>query len=239
MPARSLADALADSPAGPLLARAARVQRISRSLAAAAAQLSPDLDVQDPGVCELREGVLLLNARSPAQAAKLRQGIPGLLRILHQQGAQVTEIRVRVQPARTSYPERANDPSQVSPRAQITTHADPVDPQRAIVPTAVAGADGAEALAQALVRNLPDSLLRRAAERLQASLRRGGRADSAGRAHLVPTLDEPLQQQDSEEQQARRNGKLEQQARPAQVAALSGDQIGGNADKNGDREQQQ
>jgi hypothetical protein len=168
MPTRSLADALADSPAGPLLERVARVRRISQALAPAAAQLAPDFDVHDPWACELREDVLLLNARSSAQAAKLRQGIPGLLRLLHQQGAQVNEIRVKVQPARMIYPERASQPPQVSLGAQEAVSGDLAKSAPPMTTTAVAGL---KKLAQTLARDLHDSPLRQAAERLQESLR--------------------------------------------------------------------
>jgi len=167
MPARSLADALADSQAGPLLARIARAQRISRTLAHVVAPLAPDFDVTDLSACELREGVLLLNARSAAQAAKLRQGVPGMLRLLHQTGAQVTEIRVRVQPARMTYPEQANDLSQVSAREQRKGSPSEITDAAQSAPHLVAGA---RSLASTLASGLPDSPLKRAAERLQAAL---------------------------------------------------------------------
>jgi hypothetical protein len=171
MPTRSLADALAYSAAGPLLARLAKIKRITQTLAAAVARIAPDFDAHDPWACELREEVLTLNARSAAQAAKLRQGIPGLLRLLHQQGAQVTEIRVKVQPTRTTYPESANDPAQVSPNGGSTPAPDPaVGGLR--TPSAVAGAS---AFAEALARDLPDSALGQAAARLQARLARVSR----------------------------------------------------------------
>jgi hypothetical protein len=173
MPPRSLADALAESPAGPLLARIALAQQVSRTLADIVTTLAPDFDVNDASACNLREGVLLLNARSPAQAAKLRQGIPGMLRRLHQTGAQVTEIRVRVQPARMSYPERANDLPQVSPRGEPTPADGPASPLPTSPPTVVAGV---EELARTLAHALPDSPLRRAAARLEAAVERIARA---------------------------------------------------------------
>ncbi len=174
MPTRSLADALAYSAAGPLLARLDKVKRITQTLASAVARIAPDFDAHDPWACELREEVLILNARSAAQAAKLRQGMPGLLRLLHQQGAQVTEIRVRVQPTRTTYSESANDPAQVLPDGGPTPALDPsVGGLR--THSAVAGAS---AFAAALARGLPDSALGQAAARLQARLARAsGRSD--------------------------------------------------------------
>jgi hypothetical protein len=173
MPTRSLADALAESAAGPLLARVALAQHVSRTLADIVTALAPDFDVNDASACNLREGVLLLNARSPAQAAKLRQGIPGMLRRLHQTGAQVTEIRVRVQPARTSYPERANDLPQVSPRGDSPPTEDRESPRPTSPPTAVAGL---QALARTLAHDIPDSPLRRAAGRLEAAIERAAHA---------------------------------------------------------------
>jgi hypothetical protein len=180
---RSLADALAESAAGPLLARVALAQQVSRTLADIVSTLAPDFDVNDASACNLREAVLLLNARSPAQAAKLRQGIPGMLRRLHQTGAQVTEIRVRVQPARMSYPERANDLPQVSPRGESTPVDGPESSRPPGPPTAVAGL---QTLARTLAHDLPDSPLRRAAARLEAAVERSARAANpappAGRA---------------------------------------------------------
>lgn len=164
VPARPLVHALADSPAGPLLARLAQVQRLTRSLHDAVGRLAPDFNASDPSACELREGVLLLNARSAAQAAKLRQGIPGLLRLLHQTGAQVTEIRVKVQPARMSYPEEANPAAQGAGNAAVAA-AEPPKP----------ASPALRALADTLARELPESALKAAAERLQAALRRHGR----------------------------------------------------------------
>jgi len=169
MPARSLAEALADSTAAPLLARLARTRQLAARVSGAISALAPDFDAGDPLTCELREGTLLLNARSSAQAAKLRQGVPGLLRLLHQSGTQVTEIRVRVQPACKSYPERLDDAAQESEGSLPS--AAPVDAGSTpgLAPPAVAGA---RALARTLADELPDGELKRAAQRLQASIER-------------------------------------------------------------------
>jgi len=170
MPARSFVNALADSPAGPLLARVAQLRRIAQALSEALARLAPDFDARDPRACELKEDVLLLNARSAAQASKLRQGVPRLLLLLHQQGALHTEIRVRVQPARSSYPEQANDPAQVSASGEIADSQPGAPPAR---PTPAPAVAGVRILAETLARDLPDSPLKEAAARLQASLTRG------------------------------------------------------------------
>lgn len=178
MPTRSLADALADSPAGPLLARVERMQRIGLTLASAVARITPDFDVRDPRSVALTGNVLLLNALSAAQAAKLRQAVPGLLLHLHQNGVQVTEIRVRVQPALTSYPEqptaRPPTPSPSGERRRCTG-ANGLAEEAA--PPIVAGA---QALADSLSTTLPDSPLRRAAERLKAAFARGRPPGTSG-----------------------------------------------------------
>ncbi len=155
--ARSLAAALADSPAGALLHKLERWRRIADIVAHEAQRLAPDFNARDPRACELREDELLLNARSPAQAAKLRQGLPGLLRLLHQQGAQVSQIRVRVQPAPTGYPDDASATGGVAP----------------ITPPLPPGAlRGAAAMADTLVQTLADSALKTRVEALQRALRK-------------------------------------------------------------------
>lgn len=156
----SLADALAESPVGPVLQRLSLYQRIARTISPAVARLAPDFDSIDPSAVNLREDVLWLNARSAAQAAKLRQGVPGLLQLLHQHGFQVIEIRVRVQPARLTYPEQTSD--RVTQEPALDTD----NPDRTHVDA------GARAFAEQLSRDLPDSPLRAAAHRLRAALQR-------------------------------------------------------------------
>lgn len=172
MPARSLLDALSASSAAPLLARLKERQQLAHSLAEAVARVAPDFDARDPRAFELREGVLLLHAASAGQAAKLRQSVPGLLRLLHLRGNQVTEIRVKVQPERMSYPERANDPAQGSPRADgADVGARPADERPPLPPPDA----GPGQFAEGLAAELPDSPLREAARRLQRALARRGR----------------------------------------------------------------
>jgi hypothetical protein len=155
--ARSLAAALADSPAGALLHTLERWRRIADIVAQEAQRIAPDFNARDPRACELREDELLLNARSAAQAAKLRQGLPGLLRLLHQQGAQLSQIRVRVQPAPTGYPDGASATGGVAP----------------ITPPLPASAfHGAANMADSLVQTLPDSPLRTQVQSLQKMLRK-------------------------------------------------------------------
>lgn len=158
--ARPLADALAESPVGPVLQRLSLFQRIASTIAPAVAQLAPDFDSIDPSAVNLRENVLWLNARSAAQAAKLRQGVPRLLQLLHQHGFQVIEVRVKVQAARMTYPEQTNDRVTQEPAIDTDktgrTHVDA----------------GARAFADQLARDLPDSPLRAAVRRLQTTLQR-------------------------------------------------------------------
>jgi hypothetical protein len=174
MPTRSLAAALADSPAASLLARLEQIQRIGRTLAGAAARVVPDFDACDPRAVALKGNVLILNVFSAAQAAKLRQAVPGLLLHLHQNSVQVTEIQVRVQPALTSYPEQPTTPEPATrPRAAPSGPEGAADAEGTARPPVVAGA---QALADTLATTLPDSPLRRAAERLQAAFARRPRS---------------------------------------------------------------
>jgi hypothetical protein len=171
-PARPLAAALAESPAAALLHRLERWRAIAALTGPAAAAIAPDFPVGDPRACELRGDVLTLTASSAAQAAKLRQGIPGLLRLLHQHGTQVTEIRVRVQPAGAGHaPDADGEPFVTKTRAA------PPDP----LPEGAS--EGARALADRLVQTLPPSPLRAQAERLRDRLderRRRGEPAAAG-----------------------------------------------------------
>jgi hypothetical protein len=164
-PARPLTAALADSPAAVLLHRLERWRSIAATIGPAAAAISPEFPSGDPRACELKDDLLVLNAGSAAQAAKLRQGLPQLLRLLHQRGAQVTEIRVRVQPAVTGRLIDGNDPSSVTPQ-----------PAQVRDPLPAGARDGARHLADHLVKTLPAGPLRDQALRLQQSLRRPGQA---------------------------------------------------------------
>lgn len=106
-PARPLADALRDAPeAARLLARVEATQRIARRIAPVCRSLASGFDPLVPGRCEWREAVLWLTASSTAQAAKLRQATPRLLSTLGEEGIQVYEIRVRVEPGITGDPEQ-------------------------------------------------------------------------------------------------------------------------------------
>jgi hypothetical protein len=108
-PSRPLSEALHDVPeAARLLARWEASQRVARSIAPVCRSLASGFDPLLPGRCEVRDSVLLLTAASTAQSAKLRQVAPRLLSTLGETGIQVYEIRVRVQPGFTGYPEQGS-----------------------------------------------------------------------------------------------------------------------------------
>lgn len=150
---RTVAAALADSAAGPLLARIEATQAAVAAIASALADIAPDLDLTRPGAADLNGGVLLLNTTSAAQAAKLRQALPRLLAVLHQEGAEVNEIRLRVQPRSPPAPEHS--------LTEVNVEADGTrgDRRRA-----------AARFARELAARLPESQLRTAAERMQRKL---------------------------------------------------------------------
>jgi hypothetical protein len=157
--ARSVAQALAESPAAALVRRAADSQRVARALAAGDAPLP--FDPLAPGACELRDRSLVLTASSAAAAAKLRQCLPQLTVSLRRQGFELTEIKVRLQPARTAYRMRASSPES---DARLTHSRDappgpPLNPQAAL------------ALAEKLALTFPDSPVGEAASRLAERLR--------------------------------------------------------------------
>jgi hypothetical protein len=110
-PAQPLAEALRNAPeAARLLARWEATQRAARGIAPVCRSLASGFDPLDPGRCELRDDVLWLIASSTAQSAKLRQSTPRLLTTLSGAGIRVYEIRVRVEPGITGYPEQGSTP---------------------------------------------------------------------------------------------------------------------------------
>lgn len=160
--AKTLADALAETPAAAqLLARLRASQSVARLLAAASPPIGGGFDPLRPGVCELRGGLLLLTATSPAQAAKLRQEFPRLQKLLKQQGLDLNEIKVRLQPAHVSYREEASATPQVPTLAAATS-----DSSRSQTDLAAP-----LRFADKLALTLRDSPLRVAVEHLRATLR--------------------------------------------------------------------
>jgi hypothetical protein len=154
-PARSLADVLRDAPeAARLLARWSASQRVARVIAPVCRSLASGFDPLLPGRCELRDAVLWLTASSTAQSAKLRQATPRLLSALGVEGIQVYEIRVRVQPGFTAYPEQGS----AAPSSVDATWLQP--------------GPGAGESVQDLASAMPASPLQQAVERLATTLRK-------------------------------------------------------------------
>jgi len=166
MPPRSLAAALNDSEAGPLLSRLAQHQRIGACIAEALGSLAEDTGCAGAGAIEQRGTLVLLRVSTTASAAKLRQTVPKILIHLQRRGIQVTEIRVKVQPAAFLQPINGNDPAHDEALSPHSPAGRGVDPGHA------------RALADALSSTLPESPLQRAAERLRKALARSTRPGS-------------------------------------------------------------
>ncbi|MCX8004623.1 MAG: flagellar hook-length control protein FliK [Burkholderiaceae bacterium] len=156
--ARSVTEALAASPAAALLTRVLDAQRVAKAVASSHAPLPPAFDPLAPGACELRGQILWLVVASPAVAAKLRQCLPQLRDALNRQGFDLTEIKVRLQPARKSYPADA---------PPVTHIADLRESEAGEVRRLTA----ALSLAEKLALTYPGAALGEAASRLAARLR--------------------------------------------------------------------
>lgn len=160
--AKTLADALAEVPAvAQLLSRLQTSQSAARILAAASPPIGGGFDPLRPGVCELRGGLMLLTATSPAQAAKLRQEFPRLQKLLKQQGLDLNEIKVRIQPAHLPYREEVSATAQVATPVDAASNSPP--PERDL--------SAPLRFADELALTLHDSSLRAAVEQLRATLR--------------------------------------------------------------------
>jgi hypothetical protein len=160
--ARSISAALRDSPAAPLLSRLEHMQALQQALGPSLAQIAPSLDLARAGAVELREATLILNTSSAAQAAKLRHAVPGILRFLHQRGAQVNHIQVRVQPTLSSERDGGTAPADGSLHANARE-------------SKVYASDNLQAAlmaAEKLTLTISESPLRDAANRLLATLQR-------------------------------------------------------------------
>ena len=179
---RRLPDALAASEVGSaLLQRHRDSQRAAAVIESECRTILPEFHPARSGGCDLRGTTLRVNARHPAQVAKLRQAAPRLLRLLQQHGFDVIEIKIGVQPRPLSSSERQSAPQvadQRPPSAQSSR-----------------GTGGrvkpALDFARKLALTLPDSPLRGAAQRLAASL-------SAGLARMRDSS-QPGDQQHGEE----------------------------------------
>ena len=157
-PARPLSDVLRNAPeAARLLARWEATLRAARCIAPVCRSLASGFDPLLPGRCELRDGQLWLTASSTAQAAKLRQATPRLLTSLGTEGLQVYEIRVRVEPGITGYPEEGTKPPSRSDTSWLK-------------PASSAGEEVSK-----LALTVAESPLREAIERLAATLTRSAK----------------------------------------------------------------
>jgi hypothetical protein len=87
--------ALAATPAAPLIAQCEFALRAERTVAAVAS----DLGLADSAAltCQFKESVLSVFVQSAAQGAKLRQAAPRLRTALQKQGVNLSELRIRVQ----------------------------------------------------------------------------------------------------------------------------------------------
>ena len=142
--------------AGPaaLLERWETAQAVGRVLAPVARSLAPGIDLLAQGRCDLRDGVLWIAVQSAAESAKLRQAAPRMLATLSANGWQVYEMKTRVQAGATSYPGQGTDVPSSSGTAFATV------------------TDRGVAAVESAARELPESPLQRAVERLAETLRR-------------------------------------------------------------------
>jgi len=182
---RRLQDALAQSEVGSaLLHRYSVSQRAAAAIESECQRIVPDFRPTRSGGCDLRGTVLRLNAAQPAQVAKLRQAVPRLLRLLRQQGFDVIEIKISVQPRALTSSERW--PVSGVPAAAPRGPASGAQPHRQVA--------NALEFARKLALTLPESPLRAAAKRLATRLTPGiARMRESG---------EPGNQQDGKKQDA-------------------------------------
>jgi hypothetical protein len=160
----SLKDALARSEAGSsLLQRYRASQRAAAAIESECQRIVPGFQPTRSGGCELRGTTLRVNAGQPAQVAKLRQALPRLLRLLQQQGLDVSEIKIGVQPRALSSSERRGSGGAAIGPAAAPGARRPMDSQT----------KPALEFARKLALTLPDSPLRSAAARLARSLSAG------------------------------------------------------------------
>ena len=157
-PAKPLAEVLRATPeTAQLLERWEATQRAARCIGPVCSSMASGFDPLLPGRCELRDGVLRLTASSTAQSAKLRQSVPRLLTTLGSAGFQVYEIHVRVEPGMTGYPEQGS-------AAPSSIDAGWLQPSGAAADTI-----------WKFALTIKESPLKKAAERLAATLRKRAR----------------------------------------------------------------
>lgn len=155
---KSAAGALAEGPLAGLIDQALLLDRISMIVADINHEPSTGTRSQPPLRCALQGRTLVITAASPAQSAKLRQRSAALQKALGEHAPQLTAIRIRLQPGGPADPISGSPPGG-SPGAGGRPAA-----SRESLSAALGFAD-------ALMRDLHDSPLRRSVQRLQASLR--------------------------------------------------------------------
>jgi len=149
---KTAAQVLAESPVAGLVEQARRLGRIS-SLVADFCRDNAGPDTSPAPRCAIQGGQVVILVSSPSQGAKLRQRATTLNRLVQDCDPDLTGIRIRLQPG------KPDDPTQIK---TVALAADPLPP---------GSAAAALKFAEDLVRNLPDSPLRRASLRLQGVLR--------------------------------------------------------------------
>jgi len=155
---KSAAGALAEGPLAGLIDQARLLDRISAIVADINQEPGSGTRSGPPLRCALQGRTLVITAASPSQAAKLRQRSAALQKALGERAPQLTAIRIRLQPGGPA------DPVSGSPPEGSTGTGGPPTASRESLSAALGFAD-------ALMRDLHDSPLRRSAQRLQASLR--------------------------------------------------------------------
>jgi len=218
-PARRIDQILADSAvAAALFGRIAANREAARIIAPICAEIAPDFDPFHPGSCDLRERQLRLWLRSSAQSTKLRQATPRLLAALQHHGLEVSEIKVGVQPrtVRESSGADASNNRALTPNAPRTKEKQPLQYAMPLE------------FSRKLALTLQDSPLRRAVLAL-------GRAVDAKLARMRE-LDQPFDQQNRKEDNARAQADEKDAARPSQVARTPADEVGKNAQHNASAE---
>jgi hypothetical protein len=158
---RSLAEALQASP--DLASVLDSLESSSRIARLVATTVKPSgFDALAAGACNWRSSLLILNAATASQAAKLRQLLPRLEGLLHDNGIEGIQIRVRVQPNAMPYPiegQSASAPLEASIAAQKRA--------RIRVPT-----EEEIAFAEKLAHTNMGPSMREAVERLQSTFAR-------------------------------------------------------------------
>lgn len=155
---KSAAEALAEGPLAGLLDQARLLGRISSVVA----EFSRDAVSTAPPLPPLRFGLqgrtVIITASAPSQAAKLRQRATALDQAIRECVPEVTGIRIRLQPGNSADPD-----SGTLARPNCSPSCRPPQSQESLT--------AALKFADDLCRELPDSPLRRSAQRLQAALR--------------------------------------------------------------------